>query len=220
VVNLHNSNHGLCLTKEALQQKFNKLHNMKIPTGDPHCPDDGCLAKKVAQLMVQKSNAVDLEEVPAMDKAGDGNLLASGVYAEYDSMSVDDAKTFCNVMPVAKPEQHSNPHGRPPGLVQSNGLIEMMHLQMQQQAFLYQWDQEEKAEREKCQLEELKEEHEERCLEWQIHQQTMMMMFMAMCGGDVSNINLKNDNQSNEETSSLNIVHLLTTLLQTYSVAD
>jgi hypothetical protein len=52
-------------------------------------------------------------------------------------------------MPVAKPEQRSYPCGHPPGLAQSNGLIEMMHLQMQQQAFLYQPDREEKAEREK-----------------------------------------------------------------------
>jgi hypothetical protein len=167
LINLHNSNHGLCQTKEALQRKFNKLHNTKIPKDDPHCPDDVHLA---AQLMVQKSNAVDLEEVPAMDKAGDINPSASGVYAEYDSTTVDYAETFCNVTPVAKPEQCSNPRGCPAGLVQSNGLIEMMHLQMQQQAFLYQRDREEKAEREKRQLEELKEEHEERRLEQQQHQ--------------------------------------------------
>jgi hypothetical protein len=109
VVNLHNSNHGLCCTKEALQQKFNKLCNMKIPTCDPPCPADVRLAKKVAQLMVQKSNAVDLEEVPAMDKAGDDNLSVFGVYAEYDSTSVDFAKTFFNVMPVAKPELGHGP---------------------------------------------------------------------------------------------------------------
>jgi hypothetical protein len=165
VVNLQNTNHGLRHTKEALQQKLNKQHSMKIPTGDPHCPADVCLAKKVAQLMVQNSNAVDLEDVPGMDKAGDDNLSASGVYSVYDSTPVDYAETFCNMMPVAKTEQCSNPHGHPPSLAKSNGLIEMMHLQMQHQAFLYQCDQEEKAEREKRQLEELKEEHEEHHLE-------------------------------------------------------
>jgi hypothetical protein len=65
---------------------------MKIPTGNPHCPADVRLANKVAQLMVQKSNAVDLEEVPPMDKAGNDNLSASGVYSEYGSTSVDFAK--------------------------------------------------------------------------------------------------------------------------------
>jgi hypothetical protein len=40
VVNLHNNNLGLTCSKEALQQKFNKLQNTKIPTGDPHCPSD------------------------------------------------------------------------------------------------------------------------------------------------------------------------------------
>jgi hypothetical protein len=148
-VNIHNNNHGLSRTKEALQQKFNKLHNTKIPTGDPHCPADVWLAKKVAQLMVQKSNAVDLEDVPAVDKAGDNNLLAFGVHSEYDAAQVEYADTFCNVTPVAKTDQHSNPHGHPPSITKSNGLIEMMCLQMQQQAFLYQCDREDKAEREK-----------------------------------------------------------------------
>jgi hypothetical protein len=53
VVNLHNNNHGSARSKESLQRKFNKLRNAKIPTGDPHCPADVWLAKKVAQLMVQ-----------------------------------------------------------------------------------------------------------------------------------------------------------------------
>jgi hypothetical protein len=115
--------------------------------------------------LVQKSNAVDLEDVPAMDTAGDDNLLASGVYSEYESTPVDYTDTFCNVTPVAKTEQHANPRGCPPSIAKSNGFIEMMHLQMQQQAFLYQCDQEDKAEQEKRQLEELEEEHEECCLE-------------------------------------------------------
>jgi hypothetical protein len=72
----------LTRSKEALQQKFNKLRNTKIPTGDPHCPSDVRFAKRLAQLMAQKSNAVDLEEVPAVDKAGDDNLSASGVCSD------------------------------------------------------------------------------------------------------------------------------------------
>jgi hypothetical protein len=99
---VHNTNHGLGCTKEALQQKFNKLRNSKIPTGNPHCPANVWLAKKVPQMMVQQSNAVDLEDVPAMDKAGDDNLLASGVYSEYDSAPADYANTFFNVTPAAK----------------------------------------------------------------------------------------------------------------------
>jgi hypothetical protein len=53
-----------------------------------------------------------------------------------------------------------------------------------------------KAEQEKCRLEELKEECEERRLEQQQHHQTMLMMMMAMRGGDLSKVNFKNDNQS------------------------
>jgi hypothetical protein len=64
--------------------------------------------------MVQKSNAVDLEEVPAIDKAADDNLLVSGVCSEYESAQVDYANTFCNMTPVAKTNQHANPCGRPP----------------------------------------------------------------------------------------------------------
>jgi hypothetical protein len=119
-----------------------------------------------------------------------------GVCSEHESVLVDYADTFCNVTPVAKMNQRANPHGHPPSIVKSNGIVEMMHLQMQQQAFLYQCDREEKAEREKRQLEELKEEREERYLERQQQQQTMMMLMMAMRRGDVSKVNLKNDNQS------------------------
>jgi hypothetical protein len=61
---------------------INKLRNTKIPTGDLHFPANVRLAKKVAQLMVQKSNAVDLEDVPALEKSGDNNLLLSGVYSD------------------------------------------------------------------------------------------------------------------------------------------
>jgi hypothetical protein len=58
--------------------------NIKIP-GDPLCPVNVCLAKKVGQLMVQKFNAVDLEDMPASKKAGDNNLLLCGVYSDYDT---------------------------------------------------------------------------------------------------------------------------------------
>jgi hypothetical protein len=46
VVNIHNSNHEVNHMKAALQHKFNQLRNMKIPTGDLHCPANVCLAKK------------------------------------------------------------------------------------------------------------------------------------------------------------------------------
>jgi hypothetical protein len=70
-------------------------------------------------------------------------------------------------------------------------LVELMHVQMQQQALEYhhdqaekaeqqQHDQEEKAIQEKHQLEELKEEYEECHIEQQEHQQAIMMMIMAM----------------------------------------
>jgi hypothetical protein len=98
--------------------------------------------------------------------------------------------------PVAKTEQCNISQGSPSSQPKSYGVIEMMQMQIQQQAFEYQCDQEEKAELEKHQLEELKEEHEECRLERQQHQQAIMMMFMAMHRGDVSNINLKSDNQS------------------------
>jgi hypothetical protein len=68
---------------------------------------------KVAQLMVQKSNAVDLEEVPAFTKAADNNLLVSEVCSEYESAQVDYADTFCNVTPVAKTDQCANLCGCP-----------------------------------------------------------------------------------------------------------
>jgi hypothetical protein len=196
VVNLHNNNHGLTRSKESLQRKFNKLRNTKIPTGDPHCPADVRLAKKVAQLMVQKSNAVDLEEIPAVDKAVDDNLSEAGGCPAQETATVDYSDTFCNMTPVAKTDQRSNARGHPPSIVKSNGIVEMMHLQMQQQAFLYQRDREDKAEREKRQLEELKEEREERRLERQQQQQTMMMLMVAMRGGDVSKFNWKDDNES------------------------
>jgi hypothetical protein len=72
------------------------------------------LAKKVAQQMVQKSNAVDLEEAPAIDKAEDDNLSVPGVFPEQESMPVEYSDTFCNVTPVAKTDQCANLRGHPP----------------------------------------------------------------------------------------------------------
>jgi hypothetical protein len=115
--------------------------------------------------MVQKSNAVDLEEEPAVDKAGNDNLLASDICPDYGGEAINYDNLFCNVTPVAKTDQCNNSRGRPPSIAKSNGIMEMMHLQMQQQQMLYQRDREEKAEREKCRLEELKDEREERRLE-------------------------------------------------------
>jgi hypothetical protein len=119
--------------------------------------------------------------------------LVSVAYSEYGATPVIDyAETFSTVTPLAKLEQHNNSRGCPSSQLKSYGMIEMMHLQMQQQAIQYQHDQEEKAEQEKHRLEELKEDHKEHCLE----HQAMMMMFMAMRGADGSNINLKNDSKS------------------------
>jgi hypothetical protein len=129
VVNLHNNNHGLTCSKELLQRKFNKLRNTNIPTGDPHCPADVRLAKKVAQLMVQKSNAVDLEEEPAVDKAGNDNLSVSDICPDYSGEAINYDNSFCNVTPVAKTDQRNNSRGCPPSIAKSNGIIEMMHLQ-------------------------------------------------------------------------------------------
>jgi hypothetical protein len=70
----------------------------------------------------------------------------------------------------------------------------MMQIQMQLQAIQYQCDREEKAPQEKLQLEELKEECEESCVDCQAR----MVMFMAMCGADGSNINSKTGTKPNK----------------------
>jgi hypothetical protein len=54
-----------------------------------------------------------LEDVPAVDKAGDNNLSASGVCLEYDALPVEYTNTFCNVTPVAQTDQRANPSGCP-----------------------------------------------------------------------------------------------------------
>jgi hypothetical protein len=123
--------------------------------------------------------------------------VASG--SDYMSTPVDFADTLCNVTPISKMESHNNLQGRSYSQPKTFGVVEMMQIQMQQHAMEYQRDQAENAKqeqhdweensiREKRQLEELKEEREERHLEQQQQQHMMMMMIMAMQGGDFSNM--------------------------------
>jgi hypothetical protein len=54
-------------TKEALQRKFNGMHQTKVPTGDPNMPHEIWRAKSIADKVLEKSNAQVLVD-------GDGEL--------------------------------------------------------------------------------------------------------------------------------------------------
>jgi hypothetical protein len=43
-----------------------------MPTGDPHCPEEIVLAKKITQLMVKRSITVNLEDL-ALEKSYEDN---------------------------------------------------------------------------------------------------------------------------------------------------
>jgi hypothetical protein len=85
--------------------------------------------------------------MPASEIAGEDNLSVSAAYSDYSTLPVvDHAETFSTVMPLAKLEKRNNLHSRPSSQLKSYGVIEMMILQIQQQAIQHQHDWEEKAE--------------------------------------------------------------------------
>ena len=71
VTDAHTAVHPHC-TKESLVRKCQTLHQKKIPTGDPECPEDVKLAKTIKYEIGNKACLGDAEEDFDLEEVGFG----------------------------------------------------------------------------------------------------------------------------------------------------
>ena len=88
VVDEHNQLYGeMNRSVDSLRRKFASLHRKKVPTGDPHCPEEVKLAKRVKYSIGNKADLGDAEEEMNIH---DGSLSGGGLAGNGDDLDNDE----------------------------------------------------------------------------------------------------------------------------------
>ena len=136
---------------ESLRRKYTNLHRKKVPTGDPNCPPEIALAKKVKYMIGDKAQIGDghLEYDMLNNRfegAGEGDEPVPTVIAATSPVRARDDVSFASQ--TASPPATMNHSGlmarnRPSG---RNDMMNFMMMQMQTEAKEREYDRKERAE--------------------------------------------------------------------------
>ena len=196
---------------ESLRRKYQELHRKDVPTGDPHCPADVKLAKRVKYAIGDKAELGGGEEdytleensfaVPGgvpVGSAGNDRLIGGLMQATRTDAQAQAAAIVDNHDPMdvsTSSLSSSRPSPTRPRREKGGDFLAMMQMQMLQEASERKTRAAEREEERKDRAQEARLERQERALD----REQMQRLIATAVGGFIGHSNKKRKKSSSRK---------------------